>query len=307
MTDFITPTAGPVTGGTSVEIASPNNLLDIACDDDFAAGSINPAKWTASTNGAGSAATQSGGRLHLSTGAVAGSYARIDSVATLLDTDIEVEFDVQTDVAALPAASPIEMAAVRLFIDANNYAQIARKTGGSFGNRYEVTVVVAGVTIESAFLSTSDLSGSLRIIRAGSTVYLLAGTTEVLRRSGFPTTAASARITVGNLTAAYAIATDFDDFFVHTMVVFGAEPMLDANPITSDRVLGTTPPGARVETVAIKMAICSAILPVFTNAFTYDDAARFTVLAPLSGAVSIAITNDPVLRNLRAGRPGFTR
>lgn len=303
---LLAPSVGPVTGGTEVEI-SGFSLLDTSCDDDFSGGVVDPGKWTVATNGAGSAATQSGGRLHLAAGVAVGSYARISSVATFLDVDTEVSFDVQTDVAALVPSAPVELAALRLLIDANNYAQIARKTGGAFGNRYEVTVVVGGIAIESAYLPTSDLTGTLRVIRRGTTIYLYANDIEVLRRSGFPTTAAKARVQVDNLTAAYSIATDFDNFYVHTMVVLGTEPMLDAQALTSDRVIGTTPPGVRVATVPLYIATATLNLPVLLAAFTYEDATQFVVLAPLSGEVNVAITNDTVLRNLQTNRPGFTR
>jgi len=303
---IVAPGVGPVTGGTSVEIAG-SDLLDTAADDDFSGAVIDPVRWIVATNGAGSSAVEGGGHLTLAAGPVAGSYARIDSTVTMLDTDIEVAFSVQTDVAALVALAPVELAALRLSIDANNYAQVARKAGGAFGDRYEVAVVVGGVAIESAYQPTSELSGSLRIIRRGSTVYLYAGTTELLRRDGFPTTAAQARVSVANLTAAYAVQTAFDNFFAHTMVVLGTEPMLDAQVISEGRVLGTTPPGARVGIVDVHVATYAVPAFVIQDAFTYEDAAHFTVLAPLSGAVSLTIANDTILRNLRTGRPGFTR
>ena len=114
-------------------------------------------------------------------------------------------------------------------------------------------------------------------------------------------------MSVNNLAVGYSIATDFNDFYVHTMVVLGTEPMLDAQALTNERVIGTTPPGVRVATVPLYMATCSLNLPILSNAFSYEDAAQFVVLAPLSGEISVAITNDTVLRNLRTNKPGFTR
>lgn len=303
---FIVPDSGPVTGGTEVVI-SGQSFLDTSRDDGFDDGVVNPALWTVTLVGAASSAVENGGRLHLQASPVAGSSAKIDSIGTLLDTDAEVGFSVVTPVASLPAPAPVELAAFRLVIDPFNYAQVARKTGGTFGDRYEVVVVVAGATIESAYLPTSDLAASLRIIRHGGTVYLYAGTTELLRRSGFPMAPATLRIAVDNLTAAYAVQTDFDDFAVHTMVTFGTEPMLDAQVPTADRILGTTPPGARVEEVDLSFAVAAGPLPLFPDAFEYLDPAQFTVMAPLSGELVVSFSNDPVLRNLVVNRPGFLR
>lgn len=303
---LVTPGSGPVSGGTRVEIAA-FGLLDTSMDDPFDGVVVDPALWTVAVNGAGSAASESDGRLHLDVGAGAAAYARITSIATVTDTDAEVSFAVQTDVVALPPATPVELAVLSLWIDANNYAQVSRKTGGAFGDRYEVAVVVGGVTVESAYLPTSDLAGDLRVIRQGSTVYLYANDIEVLRYTAFPTTAGSIRISTGNLADPYAISTDFDSFLVHTMVVMGTEPMLDAQVLSEDRIIGTTPPGIRVGVVDLNLATAAVSFSALADAFEYLDDAAFTVMAPLNGELAITIANDPTLRNRRTGRPGFLR
>lgn len=302
----IRPAEGPVTGGTQVEIGGLS-FLDTHCDDSFNDAVIDPLKWTVTVVGAASSATESGGRLHLAASPVAASSARIASIFTVLDTDAEVDFFIQTPIATSPAPGPVELATLRLQVDALNYVQISRKTGGTFGDRYEAVVFVAGVQIEAAHRVTADLSGSLRIIRHGSMVYLLAGTTEVLRRTGFSTAAASLRVAVDNLAAAYAIQTDFDDFQVHTMVLFGDEPMLDANVISNDRILGTTPRTPLPALVSLSFATCSGPLPIFPGAFRYLDASQFVILAQLDGSVTTRLVGDPILRNLSTGRPGFLR
>jgi len=305
---FIDPTSGPVTGGTPVIIAG-KNFLETSCDDSFDGVTINPALWVVATNGDASAATEGDGRLHLSAGPVAGNYARITSIDVVGDTDIEVDYFVVTPVLALPPPADVELATIMLRVDDNNYARISRMAGPTFGHRYEAVVVVGGVTIESASLLTSDLEGSLRIIRHDDTVYLLAGTTEVLRRTGFSMADAGSRVAVQNLTANYAVQSDFADFFVHTMVLFGTEPMLDAVVLSDDRLTGTTPPGVKVEAVDIQFATCLEELQDFSDGFNYVDAAQFVILANVTSGqtVDVLITDDPTLRNLRGGRPGFGR
>lgn len=305
---FIDPTSGPVSGGTPVIIAGAS-FLETSCDDPFDGVTINPALWTVAVNGAASAATEGNGRLHLSAGPVAGNYARVTSIDVVGDTDIEVDFFVVTPVLSLPPLADVELATLMLRVDDNNYARISRKAGPTFGHRYEAVVVVGGVTIESASLLSGDLEGSLRIIRHDDAVYLLAGRQEVLRRTEFSMADAGARIAVQNLTANYAIQSDFDNFFVHTMVLFGTEPMLDAVVPSPDRITGTTPPGVDVGTVDIHFATCLEELQDFVDGFTYQDAAQFVILANVTSGqtTDVTITDDPTLRNRRSGRPGFGR
>lgn len=308
ITYFISPDSGPITGGTEVVIAG-TAFLDTSLDDDFNDGAISAALWTVTNVGDASSATESAGKLHLQAGPVAGNSSEIETNNTVTETDVEVDYEIVTDINALPPPGTVELATLRLEVDGSNYTQVSRKSGPTFGDRYEVSVVVAGVTIESASITTSDTSGSLRIIRNGTTVYLYAGETEILRRSGFPTTAATVQVRVDNLSTAYGIQTDFDDFFVHCMVAFGTEPMLDALVGSDDRITGTTPAGLVYTAVDVEFSSATTDLSTFTDGYTYTDPTQFRILADtsLNATVDVSITNDTVLRNLRTGRPGFGR
>lgn len=305
---FISPDHGSIVGGTRVEIAG-TNFLYTDCDDAFDDSTIDPALWTALASGGGSSVEEAGGRLRLAVGPNAASFAQLQSTHQVDGTDVEVEYNVVTPLASPPALGDVELATLRLYVSATTYARISRKTGPPFGDRYEAVIVVAGVTIESAQMLTTATSGVLRIIRDGTTVYLLAGTTEVLRHTGFVSTSANVQIRADNLAAAYAFRTDFDNFRVRTMVMFGTEPMLDAQVLSNDRIVGTTPEGVAVGDVDIHFAICLTDLPIFTDAYTYEDPAAFRILADtsLQQTTDVSVTNDPILKNLRPGRPGFGR
>lgn len=306
---FIDPNSGPITGGTPVIISGNAPFLDTSCDDAFNGATIDLAKWTVTVVGASSSATESSGKLHFTVGPVAGNSVQLQSIKTYLDMDIEVDFSIVTPIEAVPPTDDVELATLRIYIDASNYFQVSRKSGPTFGDRYEAKVVVSGVAIESASRPTEDLSGSLRLIRFGGVTYMYAGTTEVLRRSGFPTTAAPAQIRSDSLSTPYAMQIDFDNYVTHPMVIFGTEPMLDSMAIASNRISGTTPPGVAVGIVDVALATCAGPLPIFVGGFTYTDLTQFVILADtsLNQTTNLFVSSDPVLRNLRDGRPGFGR
>lgn len=302
---FISPESGTVLGGTEVTITG-TSFQETGLDDPLNDSVLNPALWLATTVGKASSAIETV-KLRLQTDPTAASSAVVTGLTAVNDTDIEIDFSIVSPVVEVPPSDSVELATLRLYVDANNYAQISRKAGGNATNHYEARTVVSGTTRESALLSTTDLEGSLRIIRQGSTIYLYAGSMEVLRSQAFVSTAAVPVLRADNLSTAYAVVTDFSDFFVHTMVVFGTEPMLDAEVPSDERIVGTTPPGTRVGEVLLLISTSAG--PVSTNglSFVYTDPNTFVIMQQERRGTTLSVTNDTTLRNLASGRPGFLR
>lgn len=309
LVSLVVPPSGPITGGTTVTITG-QSFQATALDDSFGDGVLDPVKWTAAIAGSASSVAETTEGLRLRVAPTAGSSAQVTGNTTVTDTDLEVSWDIVTQIAALPAPGDVELATLKLYIDANNYVYISRKAG-PLGHRYEAKVVVGGGTVDTALLVTTsaDDSGSLRLIRRGTTVYMYSGTTEVLRSRQFVSTAAAPVLSADNLAAAYAIETLLSDFYVHTMVVFGTEPMLDAVVVEDNRISGTTPEGIAVAAVDVYMATYVTTLQTISNGYTYTDPTLFNIFSAAvpSQTVNVSISNDPILRNIRTGRPGFLR
>lgn len=103
MAVLLTPTTGPLDGGTEVVLAGPE--LDMtAGSDDFSAASLDLVLWTPALAGTGAVSQVSAANaVEFDTGSVAASSAGIETSATATSLDAQVTF--RTQLVSLPAFS----------------------------------------------------------------------------------------------------------------------------------------------------------------------------------------------------------
>lgn len=281
-------------------------LNDFSANDDFKSGALDAGLWSDISAGSGALSFSVLGTL-LSTGVTAGSIAGIDgTVLYNNDIDAVVSYDVQTDIEFDPPASKVILALLELE-NASNSVVISREYDpAQFGN--QISVIVDGIV--TAIKATSGNSGTLRILRAGTSVYFFHDSDLILKHNDWTLVGVSANMRVNNIADVYDVSTIISDYVRAPVITFGGEACTDLDSFRTTRLFGTFPAYLNVtgedNPVDIEVSTASNLTDTLLSSasnFSYVIANQFKIQSsPLTG---IDIMNDPVLRNIQTNTPGF--
>lgn len=304
MAFVVTPTTGTFRGGTPLRFAGPE--LDMTpCQDDFADGVIG-AIWTDVSAGSGSILEYGDAReIELDSGATPGSVAMLQTVAQMLDTDVQLYFRLARDDRPLRDVTNIcaELALQLAASDSRLSFQVATS---SLGREVAVLLRLNGEDISSTrtVVASHARIGSiatLRLLRAGRTVILLLGDRELFRFEWF---ADLAHVELGVRNDAVAASRVVARAYAYRrlpVITFAGSPALDIVPIGATRATGSAPVAScALDTVDLAVTGCTGVPVVMPDAFTYtreNDLVRFE-----TRGTSLTICNDPILTKRRGRR-----
>ncbi len=259
----ISPDTGPSTGGQSF-VLTGTDFDPRHWDDTFELGALS-ALWTDSSVGTGTVTTGAS-HLQLSTGATAASYARIGSVNTWTDCQLEVR-------AILPraarSAGTVVPLAFQLRVDVNNYAVMYINLLAAGTYTINCDVYRAGVSVGSYSATCTRGLSNLRILRWGTTVYFIYNGALIYYNSGFVSTAATARIYAFNNAIAYDATSTVEWFYWRSFVVIGDQLVYAPTVVSNWRLRGFTPPSADEKGVVAAYAGLRDVSVVAVGTATY--------------------------------------
>lgn len=201
----------------NINLGNPPSSVDlIPPNDDFGGTTINGTKWVLDTVPCGEV-TQNDTLIFKTSGTVASCITRVLSTWQLMgDFDVQVNFQSGADWHQ-PSNDHIDTAFLGVHIEGQGY-QIARQIR-STDNNQELFYAWSSAGNLNEEISTSALSGILRLIRVGTNLTLLYNTGEgwqVLSQTRVP--AKEAQVYFGNasINASLSFTTYFDDFLINS-------------------------------------------------------------------------------------------
>lgn len=238
--DSVSPDTGPSIGGNEFFMTGigfdPRHW-----DDMFTAAVLDPIKWVDISAGTGTV-TVNAPNLVLSTGAVAGGIAGIESVATWVDVQGEIRCTIPR-YTTYPT-STVTTIALQLYVNATNYCQISITLGANSSAINLLCEVWRNGAVVDTYTAPWTVGTSMfKILRWKTDVYFIVNGTVVLHSHNFVTNAAKFRIYNDNLAANYDVyGTMVEWFYYRPFAVFEDQPVHDTVIVSDFRLRGNAPP-----------------------------------------------------------------
>jgi len=210
-------------------------------DDHFTDALLNVAKWTDLSAGGG-AVTTGTNHLQLSTSAVAGASAGVQSVAQWGPAQGEARITV-APTTVYPAAD-VDVFVFSLWVDASNYSKMYLRMTSTGVMTLYCEVYAGGVLsdwLKAPLAWTSGLS-IFKILRFGSAVYFYANGSLLFRSVKFVNTVGYFQMYSQNLTALYDVdLARVEWFYYRPFAVFQSQPVHDSVVVSDGRLRGVVP------------------------------------------------------------------
>lgn len=297
-TDIYTvdPETGPSPGGNAFSMSGigfdPRHW-----DDLFTAAVLDPIKWLDLTAGSGTL-TVASPNLTLSSGAVAGSIAGVETVSTW--TNVQGEIRCTIPRYTTYPATEVVCVALQLYVDANNYCRLSIRCGSAASSLYlYAEVYKGGALIEEYETAWTSGTSMLKILRWNSDVYFIANSNIVHHTRDFNATLATLRLYVDNQAAAYDVYnTQLEWFYYRPFAVFENQPIHDTVIVSDSRLRGVVPPS--IDGIYKEAAYAGLVdtSVVGNGSFTLADSYEYyyidglTVIDSLQQETKISLIND---------------
>lgn len=276
----VSPDTGPSTGGSAF-VMTGVGFDPRQWDDLFTAGALDVTKWADLTMGSGTLTTGVD-HLTLSSGAVPGSVAGIESLASWPDVQGEIR-------CTLPRYttypdSDVVCIALQLYVSATDYCMLSITCGTTAGTfSLNAEVYIAGALTESYTADWTYGTAMLKILRWGAAVYFIANGDVVFSTQEFIADVATMRVFVDNVAATYDVYnTNVEWFYFRPFAVFANQPVHDTVIVSDIRLRGTTPPSVNAMGVDASYAGLVACSVVGVGTYTLADAYLYYYLTGLA-------------------------
>jgi hypothetical protein len=309
----ITPSEGPLAGGTEVTIVT--TAADMAgCSDDFSDGVIG-SLWSDISSGSGSAVEQSlDQQIVLDTGLTPGSVAGLRTVARPLNVDVEATFvKLPTTTIAPLETSEVTIAKLALVVDDTPGQEtdfVIRVETNRTVRTFHLQIRQNGqyMADQSLIIGQSfpddATSVVLRLLRAGSRVVVFRNRSLLLTADWIPTSA-QVEMSVANDAVDVSQAIVAVRSYKRLPVVeFGTEPMVTTTFQRATRIVGQTPPAQRCAdpaVVDVRVTGCGNTQATKQDGFTFtlnSELIRF-LDGPQAQPRELTVCNDIRLRRRR--------
>lgn len=292
----VSPNTGPSTGGNAFYMTGigfdPRHW-----DDLFTAAVLDPLKWTDISAGTGTA-TVASPNLVLSTGAVAGGIAGVESVATWVDVQGEIRCTIPR-YTTYPS-STVTTVALQLYVNATNYCQISITLGENSSNiNLLCEVYLNGAVVDTYTAPWTVGTSVFKILRWGTDVYFIVNSAVVLLSHNFVITPATFRIYNDNVAANYDVFnTQVQWFYYRPFVVFENQPVHDVVIVSDTRLRGIAPPSmdnirqSAAYAGLVDTSIVGKGMATYADSYLYYFVDGLTLIDNVQQATKLSLIDD---------------
>lgn len=292
----VSPDTGPSIGGNEF-VMEGIGFDPRHWDDQFTAAVLDPVKWTDISAGTGTV-TVASPNLVLSTGAVLGGIAAIESVANWVDVQGEIRCTIPR-YTTYPT-STVNAVSLQLYVDATNYCQISVMVGeNSSAINLLCEVWRNGVVVSSYTAPWTVGTSMFKILRWGTDVYFIVNSAVVLLSHNFVTTAATFRIYNDNIAANYDVFnTQVEWFYYRPFAVFENQPVHDTVIVSDYRLRGNAPPSmdnlrqSAAYAGLVDTAVVGNGLFTLNDSYLYYYVDGLTVIDNVQQATKLSLIDD---------------
>jgi hypothetical protein len=292
----VSPDTGPSVGGNEF-VMEGIGFDPRHWDDQFTAAVLDPVKWTDISAGTGTA-TVASPNLTLSTGAVAGGIAGVESVSNWVDVQGEIRCTIPRYV--LYPTSTVNVLSLQLYVNATNYCQISITLGANSSAINLLCEVWRNGVVVSSYTAPWTVGTSMfKILRWETDVYFIVNGTVVLLSHDFVVTPATFRIYGNNNAAAYdAFNTMVEWFYYRPFAVFENQPVHDTVIVSDYRLRGNAPPSVdnlRQSAAYAGLVDTSVVgngLDTNTDSYLYYYVDGLTVIDNVQQATKLSLIDD---------------
>lgn len=296
---MVAPERGPSTGGNAFiiegsgfETAQWSSLFDGVV--------LDPLKFVDISAGGGTATTGVP-NLALSSGAVAGGTAAIESQAGWTNAQVELYLYI-SPIRAYPA-SEVDLCTLTMYVDATNYATIGIYLGATSDSLVlRATSVRGGVALDTYETEWTIGTTYLKILRWGKALYFVANGEVVHIEEKFVDTVATFRVACSNNAATYTATSRVKGFYWRPYAVFDDRPVHGTTVVSAGRMRGVVPPSWDLkETEAayaglVDVSVVGLGTTTASSAYEYYYVDQFTVINSAQSDVKVSFLSDPQLK-----------
>lgn len=296
---LVDPLRGPSTGGNAFiiegsgfETAQWSSLFDALI--------LDPLKF-ADISAGGGTVTTGVPNLVLSSGAVAGGSAVIETQASWTDAQVEV-FAYLSAIRIYPA-SEVDLCTLTLYIDATNYATIGIYLGTTADSLVlRATTVRGGITLSTYEQEWTIGASYLKILRWGKTLQFIANGEIVHIEEKFVNTVATFRLGCTNNAATFTATSRVKGFYWRPYAVFDDRPVHSTTVVSAGRMRGVVPPSWDLKEIdasysgLVDVSVVGLGTTTSALAYEYYYVDQFTVINSSQSSVKVSFLSDPMLK-----------